>query len=177
MIASLTLAISFLGAAMLLLLYARIRATNSLLELKRHRSKQAGFADLLNYAAEVEDGIVVGKNGSFMASWLYQGEDNGSSTDDQREMVSFRVNQALSGLGNGWMIHVDAARRPAPDYPPASASNFPDPLTAAIDEERRRLFEKLGTMYEGFFVLTVTYSRYYSTCSAASSAACMASRR
>jgi len=157
MIASLTFAISFLGAAMLLLLYARIRATNSLLELKRHRSKQAGFADLLNYAAEVEDGIVVGKNGSFMASWLYQGEDNGSSTDDQREMVSFRVNQALSGLGNGWMIHVDAARRPAPDYPPASASNFPDPLTAAIDEERRRLFEKLGTMYEGFFVLTVTY--------------------
>lgn len=34
---------------------------------------------------------------------------------------------------------------------------FPDPVSAAIDEERRRLFERLGTLYEGFFVLTVTW--------------------
>ncbi|MDD5708517.1 MAG: conjugal transfer protein TrbE, partial [Kiritimatiellae bacterium] len=111
MITSISIAIATLGVAMLLLLYSRIRATHSLLELKRHRSKDAGFADLLNYAALVDDGIVVGKNGSFMAAWLYKGDDNASSTDTQREMVSFRINQALSGLGNGWMIHVDAVRR------------------------------------------------------------------
>ena len=157
MIATISVAIAVLGAVMLLILYARIRAANSQLELKKHRSKEAGFADLLNYAAMVEDGVIVGKNGSFMAAWLYQGEDNASSTDEQRETVSFRLNQALSGMGNGWMIHVDAVRRPAPAYPAPNASNFPDPLTAAVDEERRRLFEKLGTMYEGFFVLTVTY--------------------
>lgn len=157
MIATTIIAIAVLGAVMLLLLYSRIRAANSQLELKKHRSKDAGFADLLNYAAMVEDGIIVGKNGSFMASWLYQGEDNASSTDEQREMVSFRLNQALSGMGNGWMIHADAVRRPAPAYPAPGASNFPDPLTAAVDEERRRLFERLGTMYEGYFVLTVTY--------------------
>ena len=65
----------------------------------------------------VDDGVIVGKNGSFMAAWLYKGDDNASSTDEQREMVSLRINQALSGLGNGWMIHVDAVRRPAPNYP------------------------------------------------------------
>ena len=157
MIALLTVAIAILGIAMLTLLYARLRAASSQLALKKHRSKDAGFADLLNYAAMVEDGIVVGKNGSFIAAWIYQGEDNASSTDDQRETVSFRLNQALSGMGSGWMIHVDAARRPAPSYPVPSASNFPDPLTAAVDEERRRLFESLGTMYEGLFVLAVTW--------------------
>ena len=157
MIAAITIAIAVLGAVMLLLLYARIRAANSQLELKKHRSKDAGFADLLNYAAMVEDGIIVGKNGTLIAAWLYQGEDNASSTDEQRETVSFRLNQALSGLGNGWMIHVDAVRRPAPSYSAPGASSFPDPLSAAVDEERRRLFEKMGTMYEGFFVLTVTY--------------------
>lgn len=157
MITTLTIAIAVLGAVMLLLLFQRIQAANSQLELKKHRSKEAGFADLLNYAAMVDDGIIVGKNGSFMASWLYQGEDNASSTDEQREMISFRLNKALSGMGNGWMIHVDAVRRPAPSYSPASASSFPDPLSKAIDEERRRLFEGLGTMYEGFFVLSVTY--------------------
>ncbi len=157
MITSISFAIAALGAAMLLLLYSHIRAAHSQLELKRHRSKDAGFADLLNYAALVDDGIVVGKNGSFMAAWLYKGDDNASSTDAQREMVSFRINQALSGLGNGWMIHIDAVRRDAPGYSAPAASNFPDPVSAAVDEERRRLFESLGTMYEGFFVLTATY--------------------
>ncbi len=153
----LPIAIAALGGVMLLLLFQRIQAANSQLELKKHRSKEAGFADLLNYAAMVDDGIIVGKNGSFMAAWLYEGEDNASSTETQRELVSFRLNQALSGMGNGWMIHVDAVRRPAPSYSARSASHFPDPLTEAVDEERRRLFEGLGTMYEGFFVLTVTY--------------------
>ncbi|WP_419620724.1 VirB4 family type IV secretion/conjugal transfer ATPase, partial [Thiolapillus sp.] len=75
----------------------------------------------------------------------------------QREMVSFRINQALAGLGNGWMVHVDAVRRPAPNYSERNTSAFPDPVSAAIDEERRQLFEGLGAMYEGYFVLTLTW--------------------
>jgi type IV secretion system protein VirB4 len=152
-----TTIIAGLGILMVLILYGGIRNVNAELKLKKYRSKDAGLADLLNYAAMVDDGVIVGKNGSFMASWLYQGEDNASSTDEQREMVSFRINQALSGLGNGWMVHVDAVRRPAPNYTEAGLSHFPDPVSAAIDEERRRLFEGLGTMYEGYFVLTITY--------------------
>jgi len=157
MIESIAIAIAALGALMLSVLYSRIRAVNDEAKLKKHRSKTAGFADLLNYAAVVDDGVIVGKNGAFMASWLYQGDDNASSTEEQREMVSFRINQALSGLGNGWMVHVDAVRRPAPNYSDKAVSHFPDPVSAAIDEERRRLFEGLGTMYEGYFVLTATY--------------------
>ena len=113
MITAITTAITLLGTVMLLVLYLRLRAAGSHLALKRHRSKGAGFADLLNYAAVVDDGVIVGKNGSFMAAWLYEGEDNASSTEAQREMVSFRLNQALAGMGNGWMIHVDAVRRTA----------------------------------------------------------------
>ena len=152
-----TTIIAGLGILMVLILYGGIRNVNAELNLKKYRSKDAGLADLLNYAAMVDDGVIVGKNGSFMASWLYQGDDNASSTDEQREMVSFRINQALSGLGNGWMVHIDAVRRPAPNYTEAGLSHFSDPVSAAIDEERRRLFEGLGTMYEGYFVLTVTY--------------------
>lgn len=157
MIQTIAITIAALGVVMLLVLYSRIRAVNDEIELRKHRSTAAGFADLLNYAAVVDDGVIVGKNGAFMAAWLYQGDDNASSTDEQREMVSFRINQALSGLGNGWMVHVDAVRRPAPKYSERTLSHFPDAVSEAIDEERRRLFESLGTMYEGYFVLTVTY--------------------
>ncbi|MGL4755815.1 MAG: VirB4 family type IV secretion/conjugal transfer ATPase [Aeromonadaceae bacterium] len=157
MIQGITISIAVLGAVLLLILFARIRAVDAELQLKKHRSKDAGLADLLIHAAVVDDGVIVGKNGSFMASWLYKGNDNASSTEKQREMVSFRINQALAGLGNGWMVHIDAVRRPAPNYSERGASNFPDPVSAALDEERRRLFESLGTMYEGYFVFTVTW--------------------
>ncbi|WP_257878278.1 VirB4 family type IV secretion/conjugal transfer ATPase [Vibrio parahaemolyticus] len=157
MIQAISFAIAGFGALLLLILFSRIRAVDAELKLKKHRSKDAGLADLLNYAAVVDDGVVVCKNGAFMASWIYKGEDNASSTEAQREMVSFRINQALSGLGSGWMVHVDAVRRPSPNYSERNVSAFPDKISAAIDEERRQLFEGLGTMYEGYFVITLTW--------------------
>ncbi|MDX6018640.1 VirB4 family type IV secretion/conjugal transfer ATPase [Shewanella indica] len=149
--------IATLGVVLVLILYGRIQVAGAESRLKKHRSKDEGFADLLNYAAEVDNGVIVCKNGAFMAAWLYQGDDNGSSTDEQRNMVSARINQALAGLGSGWMIHIDAPRRPAPRYSQRELSHFPDPVSAAIDEERRALFERAGTMYEGYFILTLTW--------------------
>ncbi len=157
MIQAISITLALVGAALLLILFARIRTVGTERQLKRHRSRDAGLADLLNYAAVVDDGVIVGKNGSFMAAWLYRGDDNASSTEAQREVVSFRINQALASLGSGWMVHADAVRRPAPSYAAKGVSHFPDAVSAAIDEERRRLFESLGTMYEGYFVLTLTW--------------------
>ena len=76
MIEAIAIGIAVLGAVLLLILFARIRQVDAELKLKKHRSKDAGLADLLNYAAVVDDGVIVGKNGSFMAAWLYQGDDN-----------------------------------------------------------------------------------------------------
>jgi type IV secretion/conjugal transfer VirB4 family ATPase len=157
MIESILFAIAAVGILLVLFLFMQARQLNADLRLKKHQSKDAGLADLLNYAAVVDDGVIVGKNGSFMAAWLYKGSDNASATEVEREMNSFRINQALSNMGSGWMVHVDAVRRPAPNYSPPGTSAFPDRVSAAIDEERRRTFEGLGNLYEGFFILTVTW--------------------
>lgn len=154
---ALIVAVAILGLTMAVLMFVRVRTLDAETKLKKHRSTQQGLADLLNYAAVVDDGVIVCKNGAFMATWVYQGEDIASSTDEQRELVSMRLNQAMARLGNGWMIHVDAVRRHATGYAGADRSNFPDAVTSAIDEERRRLFQSLGAMYEGYFVLTLTY--------------------
>ncbi|QLZ70873.1 VirB4 family type IV secretion/conjugal transfer ATPase (plasmid) [Legionella sp. PC1000] len=100
--------ISVLSIALIWILFATVRKSSTELRLKKHQQKEAGLSDLLNYAALVDDGVIVGKNGAFMAAWLYRGEDNASATHHQRELVSFRINQALSALGSGWMVHVDA---------------------------------------------------------------------
>jgi type IV secretion system protein TrbE len=60
----LLLAISVFGLVLVGLLYARLRAVDRTLQLKRHRSTEEGLCDLLNYAAVVGDGIVIGKNGA-----------------------------------------------------------------------------------------------------------------
>ncbi|TNV91459.1 conjugal transfer protein TrbE, partial [Xylella fastidiosa] len=134
-----TIAIALLGTVLLIWLFLLVQRANADLRLKNHRSKDAGLADLLNYAAVVDDGVIVGKNGSFMASWLYRGADNASATEAERELISFRINQALASFDNAWMVHVDAVRRPAPSYSDPSLSHFPDAVSAAVDEERRRL--------------------------------------
>jgi type IV secretion system protein TrbE len=125
--------------------------------LSPYRSRAPGFVDLLNWAAVPEDGIVLGKDGSLMAGWVYEGEDEASRTDEEQALVSFRINEALKRLGNGWMLHVTSTREEAAGYPPRGLSHFPDPVSAAIDEERRRFFEAQGQMYQSRFTLVVTW--------------------
>ena len=49
------------------------------------------------------------------------------------------------------------SRKPAPGYSAKDDSHFPDPVSAAIDEERREFFERVGTLYESNYVITATY--------------------
>ena len=157
MIESLIFFFSGSGIVLLSVLFMRIRSVESNYKLDKHRSKEPGFVDLLIYASVVDDGVIVGKNGSLMASWEFQGSDTASSTEAEREHVSLQINNALSRLGTGWMIHVDSVRKPAEGYTDAGLSHFPDPVSAAIDSERRRTFENKGTLYENYFILTATY--------------------
>lgn len=123
--------------------------------LKEYRSKARGLSDLLNYAALVDEGIVLNKDGSFTAGWFYAGPDLDAAGHIEMATLSSQVNQALATLGDGWMIHVDALRLPSMDYPDTGA--FPDPVTSMIDEERRRHYKAEGTHYESVYVLTITY--------------------
>jgi len=135
------------GMVMLFILFMRINVVGSKSKLVKHRSKEPGFVDLLIYASVVDEGVIVGKDGSLMAAWAYQGVDSNSSTEAERDQVSLQINHALSRMGSGWMIHIDAVRKPAPGYCAKDDSHFPDPVSAAIDEERREFFERVGTCY------------------------------
>jgi type IV secretion system protein TrbE len=149
--------ISGLGLVLVGLLYIRLSALTRTHSLKRHRSKEAGVCDLLNYAAVVADGVIICKTGALLAGWEYTGEDNASTPDALRDAVSVRVNQALARLGTGWMVHVDAVRRPVDVYSARGLSHFPDRVSQAIDEERRAYFAQHGAAYESRFVLCVSY--------------------
>lgn len=127
------------------------------LNLKKNRSTQAGLCDFLNYSAIIEDGIILNKDGSLMAGWIYKAPDSASATDEERNILAVRLNQAFSRLGAGWMLHIDAVRKETTKYSNREYSHFPDEVTAAIDQERRLFFENRDSLYEGYFILTITY--------------------
>ncbi|NQY75144.1 MAG: DUF87 domain-containing protein [Candidatus Margulisbacteria bacterium] len=128
-----------------------------MIKLKIFRDKAMGFPDLLNYGALIEDGIVLNKDGSLLAGWFFRGDDLSSSTNEERNTVSQRINHVFSRLDTGWMSHIDVVRIPTREYPHADDSSFPDPITKLIDNERRAQFESEGIHFESIYVLTLTY--------------------
>lgn len=125
--------------------------------LRSFRHSGPSFADLVPYAGLVSNGIILLKDGSLMAGWYFAGPDSESSTAAERNEVSLQINMILSRLGSGWMIQVEAVRVPTTDYPAESDCHFPDPVTQAIDVERRAHFERERGHFESRHALILTF--------------------
>ncbi|MBY4592229.1 MULTISPECIES: conjugal transfer protein TrbE [Rhizobium] len=128
-----------------------------MVSLRAFRHTAPSFADLVPYAGLVDNGVLLLKDGSLMAGWYFAGPDSESSTDFERNEVSRQINAILSRLGSGWMIQVEAVRLATVDYASAGKSHFPDPVTLAIDEERRAHFEREQGHFESRHAIIATY--------------------
>lgn len=126
--------------------------------LKAFRDKAAGVADLLNWAALIEDGVIQCKDGTLLAGFFYRGPDTASATAAERNYISRQVNRALARLGSGWATWMDAVRMPSIGYPAPEESAFPDPITRLIDAERRMQFLTEGAHFESHYVLIAAYT-------------------
>ena len=72
-----------------------------MLKLIDYRSKAKGLPDLLPYAALIAPGVILNKDGSFLASWEIRGQDTGSSTPDELAFVSAQFNKRDSVARDG----------------------------------------------------------------------------
>lgn len=125
--------------------------------LRSFRHSGPSFADLVPYAGLVANGIVLLKDGSLMAGWYFAGPDSESSMDAERNEVSRQINTILARLGSGWMIQIEAVRVPTTDYPAPRDCHFPDPVTRAIDDERRSRFEQESGHFESRHAIILTW--------------------
>ena len=126
--------------------------------IREFRTKLRGYSDLLVYAAQIEDGIVLNKDGSLLAAWEYRGNDLDSASELELDSLSEHVNAAFKRRGSGWLMHVDALRHSTKDYPHGGA--FPDRTTELIDAERRLQYEAVAadvSHFETVYALTLTY--------------------
>ena len=126
--------------------------------VREHRATPRGLSDLLGWGFLVGEGVVLMKDGSFLAAWRVRGRDLASSTAAEVANLAGHANVALAALGDGWMVHADAVRRDATGYAPSERCHFPDPVSAAIDGARRARYAAVGEHYETESVLAVTYT-------------------
>src|SRR5258708_3637300 len=101
------------------------------MKLKSHLSDQSGFADLLNYAHLVDDGVMLNKDGAFLVSYQFQGIDSQTASSSELGALTANFNRMATLLDDGWMLHVDEVRLPSTHYAPLGS--FPDAVSALID--------------------------------------------
>ncbi|MCK1321621.1 conjugal transfer protein TrbE [Bradyrhizobium sp. 156] len=125
-----------------------------MMNLAEYRHSNACLADFLPWAALVDEGIILNKDGSFQRTAKFRGPDLDSAVPAELVAVAGRLNNALRRLGSGWAVFVEAQRHFAGSYPP---STFPDVASALVDAERRAQFEEAGAHYESSYFLTFLY--------------------
>src|ERR1700736_2085831 len=125
-----------------------------MMNLTEYRRSVSHLADFLPWAALVDEGIVLNKDGSFQRTAKFRGPDLDSAVPAELVGVAGRLNNALRRLGSGWAVFVEAQRHPAGKYP---EGYFPDVASALVDVERRAQFEQEGAHYESNYFLTFLY--------------------
>jgi type IV secretion system protein TrbE len=110
-----------------------------MLNLAEYRRGADLLADRLPWAALVAPGVVLNKDGSFQRTFAFRGPDLESATEAELIAACARLNNVLRRFGSGWALFFEATRSVAPSYP---ASEFPDPASWLVDNERRAAFER-----------------------------------
>jgi len=123
------------------------------LNLREFQKKPDKLTDYLPWAAFVAPGVVLNKDGSFQRSYAFRGPDLDSATPAELVSITARLNNAIKRLSGGWAIYAEAQRVKSQGYP---ESEFPDAVTAMIDEERQHFFS-VGNHYESLYYLTLLF--------------------
>ncbi|WP_439888282.1 conjugal transfer protein TrbE [Pseudomonas sp. MBLB4123] len=125
-----------------------------MLNLNEYQRRPAQLADWLPWAGLVAPGVVLNKDGAFQRTLRFRGPDLDSATQGELLATTARLNNALRRLGAGWALFIEAERLAAADYPD---SDFPEPLSWLVDEERRATFEAQGSHFESRYHLTLLH--------------------
>jgi type IV secretion system protein TrbE len=90
-----------------------------MMNLAEYRRSNTRLADFLPWAALVDEGIILNKDGSFQRTAKFRGPDLDSAVPAELVAIAGRLNNALRRLESGWTIFVEAQRHSAGSYPPA----------------------------------------------------------
>ena len=123
-------------------------------------SGEESFFDLLQFQRYrvFDQGIIEGKLGELMAVWKYTGIDYESSSNDELNHVSVRLNDILRSLGSGWAMWTEAIRIETSVYPESKDCHFGDKVSLMIDDERRKAVQEQDAHFETVAFIVLMYT-------------------
>lgn len=123
-------------------------------ETKKFYRKKNVISDYMPYAAIIEPGIVINKDGSIMRILSYRGPDLDSSTENILGLLTAQLSSYIMTLGSDFSLFFEAQREPVTEY--GTDTYFPDSVSKIIDNERQEWFES-GTNYQNKFYFTIAW--------------------
>src|SRR5579884_299381 len=91
--------------------------------LREYRQPTHRLPDLLPWAALIEEGIVLQKDGLLQKTVTFRGPDLASSSPPELVSAIARLNNALRRFGSGWALFIEGQRRTAEASPPSTWPN------------------------------------------------------
>lgn len=126
--------------------------------LQKSRRPTEGLGDLLGWAFLIDDGIILMKDGSFLAGATLVPPDLASAPATEVNRAAAVVHEALALLGEGFSLEVNAHRQAVRSYPFQSSAVFPSPALQAMEAERKNQFTTCGTHFETRCTVMITYT-------------------
>jgi type IV secretion system protein VirB4 len=123
--------------------------------LREYRGPTHRLPDLLPWAALVDEGVVLQKDGLLQKTLAFRGPDLASSSLSELVSGIARLNNALRRFGSGWPLFIEAQRHSASHYP---RSSWPNLASWIVDVERRDGFQQAGARYESSYYLTFVWN-------------------
>lgn len=113
-----------------------------MLNLNIFRKKpEQSFSEFLQYAACVDEGVMLLKSGGLMCAAEFGGQDGESAGPEELQAIAERLSASLSGLGTRWLVNINSVRTPIGSYISSEEDHYPGPAVArAIEAERRAFF-------------------------------------
>ena len=145
--------ISFLGGTLL-----GAGAAFAARRLQTSPRPDEGLGDLLGWAFLIEEGIILMKDGSFLAGATLVPPDLATASAPEVNRAAAMVNEALMSMGEGFSLEVNVHRTSDTSYPYPRESAFSTPALTAMEAERRQRFSAPGKNYVTRCSLLVTYT-------------------
>ncbi len=122
------------------------------------REPREGLGDLLGWAFLIVDGVVLMKDGSFLAGMTLRGRDLESASAEEVNRAAQAAHEALALLGEGYALEVNVHRRERREFPLVAQSHFPTLALRQVEMERRDQFLKPGEHYESQNTILLSYT-------------------
>ena len=126
--------------------------------LTARRPQEEGLADRLLWAVLFAPGVILLKDGTFLAGFTVRGRDLETAPAGAVNAAARAVHAVLKLLGEGYALEVNMHRIPIKEYPAPELAHFPTPLLHQVDAERRVQFTRDGTYFQTENVMLVSYT-------------------